>query len=168
MAWAGAESCANIHGVAALDQQATNSRLLANFSHGGTGRSFTLLTCPVSLERSFHLSFRTLQSRRVGTVLVNLEPLPLITSGVLLTELEARLHPAMSTTIVISGFASGNFKNCDLHYWQCKSSGIICVVALSRMTFTIRFEHVMGGPFQMRITKSFFHFIHDVLTHKPL
>lgn len=42
-------------------QMATNSRLMANYSYGGAGCSFTLLTCPASMGRSFHLSFRAVQ-----------------------------------------------------------------------------------------------------------
>ncbi|HEX3625682.1 MAG TPA: hypothetical protein VH280_09670 [Verrucomicrobiae bacterium] len=84
-----------------MKQQATISRLLANFSYGGTGGSFMLLAYPVSLERSFHFSFRTLQhSGKRDASKVRIENSQPIIEAIGRFEAEENVFPSALTALV--------------------------------------------------------------------
>jgi hypothetical protein len=84
---------------------ATNGMTNVTHLKNNTGSSFTLLTYPVTMERSFHLSFRTLQHKgRPHPVLSRSTPrnFPLGLSPKISrsTELEARPHLALCLLII--------------------------------------------------------------------
>jgi hypothetical protein len=90
--------------------------------------SFTLLTCPATMGRSFHLSFRTSQHKGHPHPVLSRSTKgvsALITADSLSTELEARLHLALKPfkakadflSIDLSGGAGRQTLTHDPHTW---------------------------------------------------